>query len=269
VLGAAGEGIILRNTNLEEDLGPRSCRRCLLWLASAARLSSSSRRLRLGKAAPMEPSRSNPALARRCRPSKTSSEALSAPHLPAPDSAWSELDYWTPDASVRKAAQNKAVHSFRKVHRFRTLWSSQVRIFSKAFLPKSKHNGFTVRPPSINCLRCLSSQKASATGSTFVLRRSIPCAVCLKCVKDRETEIIKRRASTAQPLSKQMSGIAVGRLTEERKNWRKDHPAGFFARPMKKDDNSTNIMAWETGIPGKEGESQMMFYRKELVLPDS
>jgi ubiquitin-conjugating enzyme E2 I len=51
-----------------------------------------------------------------------------------------------------------------------------------------------------------------------------------------------------------MSGIAVGRLTEERKNWRKDHPPGFFARPVKKDDNSTNIMAWETGIPGKEGE---------------
>ena len=51
-----------------------------------------------------------------------------------------------------------------------------------------------------------------------------------------------------------MSGIAVGRLTEERKNWRKDHPAGFYARPAKKEDNSTDIMSWETGIPGKEGE---------------
>ena len=51
-----------------------------------------------------------------------------------------------------------------------------------------------------------------------------------------------------------MSGIAVGRLTEERKNWRKDHPAGFYARPAKKDDNSTNIMEWETGIPGRDGK---------------
>lgn len=50
-----------------------------------------------------------------------------------------------------------------------------------------------------------------------------------------------------------MSGIATGRLTEERKNWRKDHPPGFYARPKKIDDNSTNIMAWETGIPGKAG----------------
>jgi hypothetical protein len=51
-----------------------------------------------------------------------------------------------------------------------------------------------------------------------------------------------------------MSGIAVGRLTEERKNWRKDHPPGFYARPAKKEDNSTDIMSWETGIPGKDGE---------------
>ncbi len=39
-----------------------------------------------------------------------------------------------------------------------------------------------------------------------------------------------------------MSGIAIARLTEERKNWRKDHPAGFYARPAKKADNSTNLM---------------------------
>ena len=50
-----------------------------------------------------------------------------------------------------------------------------------------------------------------------------------------------------------MSGIAIGRLTEERKNWRKDHPPGFYARPEKRSDNSTNLMRWETGIPGKEG----------------
>lgn len=52
----------------------------------------------------------------------------------------------------------------------------------------------------------------------------------------------------------EMSGIAVGRLTEERKNWRKDHPPGFYARPVKKEDNSTDIMCWETGIPGREGK---------------
>lgn len=50
-----------------------------------------------------------------------------------------------------------------------------------------------------------------------------------------------------------MSGLALERLMAERKNWRKDFPAGFHARPMKKADNSTDMMAWETGIPGKVG----------------
>ena len=44
-----------------------------------------------------------------------------------------------------------------------------------------------------------------------------------------------------------MSGIAAGRLAEERKYWRKDHPPGFYARPAKNDDNCTDIMKWETG----------------------
>jgi ubiquitin-conjugating enzyme E2 I len=40
---------------------------------------------------------------------------------------------------------------------------------------------------------------------------------------------------------------------KERKAWRKDHPYGFHARPVSRGDGSSNIMMWETGIPGKEG----------------
>ena len=50
-----------------------------------------------------------------------------------------------------------------------------------------------------------------------------------------------------------MSGIAVGRLAEERRRWRRDHPSGFYAKPMKMEDNSSNTLFWEAGIPGKEG----------------
>mmetsp|Transcript_25715 Transcript_25715/g.43701 ORF Transcript_25715/g.43701 Transcript_25715/m.43701 type:complete len:161 (+) Transcript_25715:109-591(+) len=49
------------------------------------------------------------------------------------------------------------------------------------------------------------------------------------------------------------SGIAVGRLKEERKAWRRDHPVGFYARPKAKGDGSSDIMTWEAGIPGKDG----------------
>ncbi|KAG2158473.1 ubiquitin-conjugating enzyme/RWD-like protein [Suillus bovinus] len=50
-----------------------------------------------------------------------------------------------------------------------------------------------------------------------------------------------------------MSGICRPRLAEERKQWRKDHPFGFYAKPVKTADGSMNLMEWEVGIPGKAG----------------
>lgn len=42
-------------------------------------------------------------------------------------------------------------------------------------------------------------------------------------------------------------------MAEERKAWRRDHPFGFFARPGSNGDNTTNLMFWECGVPGKKG----------------
>lgn len=50
-----------------------------------------------------------------------------------------------------------------------------------------------------------------------------------------------------------MAGIARGRLAQERKAWRKDHPHGFVARPAKGEDGSTDLFRWTCAIPGKEG----------------
>lgn len=52
-----------------------------------------------------------------------------------------------------------------------------------------------------------------------------------------------------------MSGIALGRLAEERKSWRKDHPFGFIAKPTKNQDGTLNLMNWECYIPGKKRHS--------------
>jgi len=82
-----------------------------------------------------------------------------------------------------------------------------------------------------------------------------------------------------------MSGIALARLQEERRQWRKDHPfvraagsrayparrasaaltarprfgrlarfrrQGFVATPMKNPDGTLNLMVWSCAIPGKE-----------------
>lgn len=41
------------------------------------------------------------------------------------------------------------------------------------------------------------------------------------------------------------------RLQEERKQWRKDHPFGFYARPRKTADGTLDLTRWDAGIPGK------------------
>ncbi|XP_046688440.1 SUMO-conjugating enzyme UBC9-B [Homalodisca vitripennis] len=50
-----------------------------------------------------------------------------------------------------------------------------------------------------------------------------------------------------------MSGIAIARLAEERKGWRKDHPFGFVARPAKNADGSLNLMNWECANSWQKG----------------
>jgi len=44
-----------------------------------------------------------------------------------------------------------------------------------------------------------------------------------------------------------------GRLQEERKSWRKDHPHGFVAKPITTADGTQDILNWEVVVPGKEG----------------
>jgi ubiquitin-conjugating enzyme E2 I len=48
--------------------------------------------------------------------------------------------------------------------------------------------------------------------------------------------------------------MALTRLQEERKAWRKDHPPLFYARPIEKSDGSgaLDLFKWQCGIPGKE-----------------
>ena len=47
--------------------------------------------------------------------------------------------------------------------------------------------------------------------------------------------------------------MAAERIEKERKEWRKDHPAGFTAKPLTKPDGSNDLMHWEAWIPGKPG----------------
>ncbi|WVN90845.1 uncharacterized protein L203_106088 [Cryptococcus depauperatus CBS 7841] len=65
------------------------------------------------------------------------------------------------------------------------------------------------------------------------------------------------------------SNLAQARLHEERKQWRKDHPFGFYAKPLKAADGTLNIMTWEVGIPGKAGTDwEGGMYIVKMTFPD-
>lgn len=40
--------------------------------------------------------------------------------------------------------------------------------------------------------------------------------------------------------------------TTVRKQWRRDHPFGFFAKPARTKEGVLDLKNWECGIPGKE-----------------
>ena len=70
---------------------------------------------------------------------------------------------------------------------------------------------------------CCSKLKRKLTNETKQHDQSTQVAAVIRFVnKDREVHFIDQVAS--QNESTQMSGIAIGRLTEERKAWRKGHP---------------------------------------------
>lgn len=47
--------------------------------------------------------------------------------------------------------------------------------------------------------------------------------------------------------------LRTERIQQERKQWRKDHPFGFYAKPTKAEDGSLDLHNWVAGVPGKAG----------------
>ncbi|KGU01079.1 ubiquitin-conjugating enzyme E2 I [Candida albicans P87] len=70
-------------------------------------------------------------------------------------------------------------------------------------------------------------------------------------------------------LSTTLMSLCLIRLQEERKQWRKTHPFGFFAKPNKASDGSLDLKHWTAGIPGKEGTIwEGAVYPVTLEFPD-
>lgn len=63
--------------------------------------------------------------------------------------------------------------------------------------------------------------------------------------------------------------LCTNRLQEERKQWRKDHPFGFYAKPERGANGVMNLKAWECGIPGKDKTLwEGGLFKLSVVFPD-
>ncbi|KAK4610378.1 SUMO-conjugating enzyme ubc9 [Fulvia fulva] len=63
--------------------------------------------------------------------------------------------------------------------------------------------------------------------------------------------------------------LTVARLQEERKQWRKDHPFGFVARPVKSSQGALDLKKWDCAIPGKDKTIwEGGLFKLEVQFPD-
>jgi ubiquitin-protein ligase len=79
--------------------------------------------------------------------------------------------------------------------------------------------------------------------------------------------------------------LCQSRLTEERKQWyvkspaaaisksdkcrRKDHPFGFYAKPVKNPNGVIDLKNWDVGIPGKDKTIwEGGLFKLSLIFPD-
>ncbi|XP_068151188.1 SUMO-conjugating enzyme UBC9-like [Drosophila tropicalis] len=66
-----------------------------------------------------------------------------------------------------------------------------------------------------------------------------------------------------------MYQMAIKRLLEERKSWRKNHPFGFTANPKKNSNGTLNLMIWQCTIPGaKDTFWEGGVYKMRMIFKD-
>lgn len=54
-----------------------------------------------------------------------------------------------------------------------------------------------------------------------------------------------------------------------RKQWRRDHPFGFFAKPLRNSQGMMDLKKWECGVPGKEKTIwEGGLFKLEVTFPD-
>lgn len=56
---------------------------------------------------------------------------------------------------------------------------------------------------------------------------------------------------------------------KRRKQWRRDHPFGFFAKPMRNSQGVMDLKKWDCGVPGKDKTIwEGGLFKLEVIFPD-
>lgn len=59
------------------------------------------------------------------------------------------------------------------------------------------------------------------------------------------------------------------RLMKSRKQWRRDHPFGFFAKPVRTAQGVLDLKKWECGVPGKDKTLwEGGLFKLDVLFPD-
>ncbi|KAL6714913.1 SUMO conjugating enzyme Hus5 [Lecanora helva] len=63
--------------------------------------------------------------------------------------------------------------------------------------------------------------------------------------------------------------LCQNRLQEERLQWRRDHPFGFFAKPVRTSQGVLDLKKWECGVPGKDKTLwEGGLFKLDVLFPD-
>lgn len=58
-------------------------------------------------------------------------------------------------------------------------------------------------------------------------------------------------------------------MSEIRKQWRRDHPFGFFAKPVRLANGVLDLKKWECGVPGKDKTLwEGGLFKLDVLFPD-
>ena len=59
------------------------------------------------------------------------------------------------------------------------------------------------------------------------------------------------------------------RRLDTSKQWRKDHPFGFFAKPVRTANGVLDLKKWECGVPGKDKTLwEGGLFKLDVIFPD-